>query len=139
MTDTKHRQAALDRIVEEYDEKAAERENLIAYRFMSIERDVVTAGTYLKGHKSIRGACNYLARVIEEGERFVPVSIVDLDEGTTHELDLHAFVAPRSLGAVALLLPRAVAVGLAAAAAGDHTMSVDVAKFIEQALQGKGV
>lgn len=126
-----------DNIVE-YDEKQLPKVvNFAEHRFVTIERDAVTAQTFLKGHKSMRGACNYLARAIEGCERFVPERILDLDDGRMHELDVFAFVAPKSVDAVAVMMPRGVATGALEAIgawAGDEARSAE--KLLQAALNG---
>lgn len=104
------RRKTFDKVFEDYDEKAITKcVDFTWHRFVSIERDSLTTNRYAKGHKSMRGACSYLARAIEEGEPYVPERILDLDSGELHELDMFAFVAPKSVEAVAVMLPRTLA------------------------------
>lgn len=101
------RRKTFDKVFEDYDEKAITKcVDFTWHRFVSIERDSLTTNRYAKGHKSMRGACSYLARAIEEGEPYVPERILDLDSGELHELDMFAFVAPKSVDAVAVMMPR---------------------------------
>lgn len=104
------REDAFNRLIEEYDAKALSKVvNFAEHRFVSIERDAVTGDTYAKGHKTMRGACGHMARAVQEGDTFLPVGVIDLDQDTAHEVDLFAFVAPKTLEAVAVLMPRDVA------------------------------
>jgi hypothetical protein len=96
--------------IEEYDEAALKRAvDFAAHRFVSIEHDKTTSDRYAKGHKSLRGACNHLARSVQEGDTFLPEFILDLDTGERHELDLFVHVAPKSVDAVSIMLPRMLA------------------------------
>jgi hypothetical protein len=104
------RKTVFDKLVSDVDERQlAKCVDFAQHRFVSIESDKLTHDRYAKGHKSLRGACNHLARAVEEGEAYVPEMVVDLDTGTRHELDLIAFVAPKEVNAVGLMLPRQLA------------------------------
>ena len=104
------RQQVFEREVTEYDERQLPKVlDFKEHRFVSIERDSVSGVTFVRGHKSMRGACNYLAGVVEGCERFVPQKLLDLDTGEMHELDVFAFVAPKSVDAVAVMMPRNMA------------------------------
>lgn len=104
------RQKVFAEHISDYDEKQLPKVlDFKEHRFVTIERDSVTAQTFLKGYKSMRGACNALARAVESCERLVPEKILDLDTGQMHELTVFAFVAPESVDAVAAMFPRHVA------------------------------
>lgn len=111
MSDTAQaRVETFERIVEDADSKQLEKVvRFEDHRFVSIERDTLTSQRYARGHKTLPAACTYLARVIEEGEPMVPESVIDLDTGQQHELDLFVHVAPRSVDAVSPLMPRSAA------------------------------
>lgn len=104
------RQENFDRAIEDYDAKALNKcVDFDQHRYITVERDGYTANHYVKGHKTLRGACDYLAQVREEGEPFVPEQVLDLDTAEQFELDVLAFVAPKQLDAVAVMLPRELA------------------------------
>lgn len=109
------RKEHFDAIVAEYDEKAlAKCADFTKHRYVSVERDKITSERYVKGHGSMRSACNYLAAATEEGEGFIPELVIDLDTGVKSELDLLAFVYPKTIDAVGVMLPRPVAEALQA-------------------------
>lgn len=129
------REANFERAIVESDERALSKcVDFEEHRFVSIERDVVTMNRYAQGHKSLRGACSHMARAVESGEAYVPESVLDLDTGEMHEIDLFVHVAPKSVGAIAPLFPRQVVNGLMAAAQGDHQMSDSTAEAVEKIL-----
>lgn len=103
------RQATFDRLIEEYDPKQLPRVlDFAEHRFVTVERDSVSGATFVRGHKTMRGACGCLSRSVAGAERFIPQKVVDLDTEEVHELDVFAFVAPKSVDAVAVMMPRAV-------------------------------
>jgi hypothetical protein len=104
------RQDTFKAAIEEYDEAQLKKAvDFKEHRFVSIEHDKMTSDRYAKGHKSLRGACNHLARSVQEGDTFLPEFILDLDSGDRHELDLFVHVAPKTVDAVSVMLPRALA------------------------------
>jgi hypothetical protein len=110
--------------IEEYDEAALKKAvDFKEHRFVSIEHDKMTSDRYAKGHKSLRGACNHLARSVQEGDTFLPEFILDLDSGQRYDLDLFVHVAPKSVNAVSVMLPRELAlaaIGACDASAADQ-------------------
>lgn len=107
------RKEHFDQAFSEVDEKQlAKSVDFAQHRFVSIERDKLTSHRYVKGHKSLRGACNHLARAQMEGESYVPEHILDMDTGELHELELMVHVAPKHVGAVSIMLPAALAEGV---------------------------
>lgn len=114
--------------IEEYDEAQLRKAvDFAEHRFVSVEHDKMTSDRYAKGHKSLRGACNHLARSVQEGDTFVPEFILDLDSGDRHELDLFVHVAPKSVDAVSVMLPRALA------AAAVNACDASAAEQVQQA------
>ncbi len=127
------RKQRFDELTTDYDEKALTKAvGFAEHRFISIERDKLTSDRYAKGHKSLRGACNYLARAVEEGEAYVPELIFDLDNDVKHELAMIVHVAPKSIDAVSLLVARPVAEAMLAAV---KASSADISRQAEQQLQ----
>lgn len=122
------RKQAFEDAIEEYDEAQLKKAvDFKEHRFVSIEHDKVTSDRYAKGHKSLRGACNHLARSVQEGDTFLPEFILDLDNGDRHELDLFVHVAPKSVDAVSVMLPRALA------AAAVNACDASAAEPVQQA------
>ena len=106
---TSIRRTNFEETFDEVDETALKKHiNFDEHRFVSVEKDSITGSTLLQGHRTLRGACGHLKRAVEECERFVPECVVDLDTGQEHQLDVFVFVAPKSVEAVAVLLPRAL-------------------------------
>ena len=100
------RQQTFNEAIEDHDEAGLRNAvDFAEHRFVSIERDKQTEDRFVKGHKTIRGACGHLSRAVEEGAPFTPEFILDLDTGERHELDLFVTVAPKSVGAVAIVMP----------------------------------
>jgi hypothetical protein len=94
-------------LVEDYDEKQLPKVlDFSEHRFVTVERDSVSGATFVRGHKSMRGACSSLSRSVEGCERFIPERVIDLDTEEVHELDVFGFVAPKSVDAVAVMMPR---------------------------------
>lgn len=103
------RKASFELAIAEYDPKAlASAVDFTKHRFISIELDGQNA--YVKGHASQRAACDHMARAIEEGEPYVPGLVIDLDTGSKAELDVLVFVAPKNIEAVAVMMPREMAI-----------------------------
>lgn len=103
------REANFERAIVESDERALSKcVDFEEHRFVSIERDVVTMNRYAQGHKSLRGASSHMARAVESGEAYVPEFVLDLDTGEMHEIDLFVHVAPKSVNAVAVMMPRSL-------------------------------
>lgn len=103
------REANFNRAFAEYDERAlAKCVDFSEHRFVSIERDTLTRQRYVRGHKTMRGACGHLSRTVEECLAYIPDGVLDLDTGETHELDVFGHVAPKNVDAVAVMMPRAM-------------------------------
>lgn len=103
------RRETFEHLIEDYDGKQLPRVlDFAEHRFVTVERDSVSGVTFVRGHKTMRGACGSLSRSVAGAERFVPEKVVDLDTAEVHELDVFAFVAPKSVDAVALMMPRAM-------------------------------
>lgn len=112
MPDASTRREALSKFVETFDEKVFDKSvDLSKEKIVAIERDAQTSDTYLSTHKNLRAACDYLASTVGMG--YQPEFLLDLDTGERHDLDLIAFVTPKSVDGVGVLLPRSVAQGLA--------------------------
>jgi hypothetical protein len=131
------RQRAFAQLFEEADEKQVEKMVVFdQHRFLSVERDKATSDRFVKGHKTMRAACDHLANGMMEGEPFIPEYVFDLDTGERHELDLFAFVVPRSVDAVSLIMPRQLASDAADALANDVSDAADQAmKILHAALK----
>lgn len=124
-----NRQEVFEREISDFDERQLPRVlDFKQHRFVTIERDTVTGSTFVRGHKSLRGACDSLSRTVAGAERFIPERVLDLDTGEMHELDVFAFVAPRHVEAVAVMLPR-----LAAEAALNAVNASNAGAAMEQA------
>lgn len=133
------RRETFEREVSDFDERQLPKVlDFKSHRFVSIERDSVTGATYVRGHKSLRGACNYLADCIAGAERFVPERILDLDTGELHELDVFAFVAPKSVDATAVMMSRDLMHEIAQSLerVDPHANALKI-KLLNQALQGR--
>lgn len=103
------RKANFELAIPDYDAKAlGSAVDFTKHRYISVERD--DQNTYVKGHTSQRAACDHMARAVEEGEPYVPGLVIDLDTGSKAELDLFVFVAPKNIEAVAVMMPREMAI-----------------------------
>ena len=104
------RKASFERAFADFDEKALTKcVDFAKHGYVSIERDALTMARYVKGHASLRAACDYLAHETEAGEPFIPEAVINLDSSERHELDMLAFVFPASVDAVGVVLPRQAA------------------------------
>jgi hypothetical protein len=130
------RQTVFTAHIEEADEPQLKKAvDFNEHRFVSIERDKSTMDRFAKGHKTLRGACGYMARSVKEGDPFVPEFILDLDNDQRHELTLFAFVVPSNVEAVAVVMPSAMADEVARIL--EDTVSdaaFNAAKIIRQAI-----
>lgn len=110
MTTATDRAATFERLMEDYDAKSlAKTVDFTKHRYCSIERDAVSGVLYVKGHPNLRRACDHMARAVEEGEAMVPDQVLDLDTGEFTKVDLFVHVAPVTIEAVSVLLPRRLA------------------------------
>ena len=97
-------------IFEEVDEPQLKKSvDFAAHRFVSVERDKTTTDQFVKGHRTLRAACDHMALGMREGDPFVPEHVYDLDTGERHDLDLFTFVVPTSVDAAAFVMPVSMA------------------------------